>query len=97
MKTQDITAELEAAIRSLVNQGKEPTVALVKTRMTTPAPIPAIIAAIKSWKSSSFIPKLEVTVNDTSKDKRIMDLEETVLDLTQRIDLLLSDTASTDG
>ncbi len=90
MKTQDITAELEAAIRSLVNQGKEPTVALVKTRMTTPAPIPAIIAAIKSWKSSSFIPKLEVTVNDTSKDKRIMDLEETVLDLTQRIEKLES-------
>ncbi len=90
MKTQDITAELEAAIRSLVNQGKEPTVALVKTRMTTPAPIPAIIAAIKSWKSSSFIPKLEVTVNDTSKDKRIMNLEETVLDLTQRIEKLES-------
>jgi hypothetical protein len=90
MKTQDITAELEAAIRSLVNQGKEPTVALVKTRMTTPAPIPAIIAAIKSWKSSSFIPKLEVTVNDTSKDKRITDLEETVLDLTQRIEKLES-------
>ena len=41
MLTQDVTKELEAVMEQLQQQGKEPTVALVKARMKTPVPMPA--------------------------------------------------------
>ncbi|PKF80833.1 hypothetical protein CW749_03400 [Vibrio sp. vnigr-6D03] len=86
MKTQDITAELEVAIQSLADQGKEPTVALVKTRMKTPAPMPAIIAAIKSWKSSSHIPKVEVGVSEPSSNERVALLEAQIAAFSKQIE-----------
>ena len=58
MLTQDVTKELEAVMEQLQQQGKEPTVALVKARMKTPVPMPALIATIKSWKSANRIPKV---------------------------------------
>ena len=48
MSTQDATKEPEAVIEQLQQQGKEPTVALVKARMKTPVPMPGLITAIKS-------------------------------------------------
>ncbi|MCL9782770.1 hypothetical protein M9194_15145 [Vibrio sp. S4M6] len=83
MLTKDVSNELESIIESLVNQGKKPTVALVKTRLTTPIPMPAIIATIKTWQSSQRVPKVEVAANETL-DKMSM-LEQQVLSLTQRI------------
>lgn len=60
MLTQDVTKELEAAMEQLQQQGKEPTVALVKARLKTPVPMPALITAIKSWKSAQRVPKVEI-------------------------------------
>jgi uncharacterized protein YceH (UPF0502 family) len=88
MKTQDITAELEAVIQSLADQGKEPTVALVKARLKSTVPMPAIIATIKSWKSSARVPKLEVGVKEASSDARIAALEAQVAELTKRLEEL---------
>ncbi|MGR5066957.1 MULTISPECIES: hypothetical protein [Vibrio] len=85
MLTQDVTKELEAVMDQLQQQGKQPTVALVKTRMKTPVPMPALIAAIKSWKSASRIPKVEVAVQTPSEDDRITALENTVAKLVVRI------------
>ncbi|MBD1555952.1 hypothetical protein HC752_03310 [Vibrio sp. S9_S30] len=86
MKTQDITAELEAAIQSLADQGKDPTVALVKARMKTPVPMPAIIAAMKSWKSSSHVPKVEVGISEPSSDDRVAILEAQIVTFSKQID-----------
>ncbi|CAH1213544.1 conserved hypothetical protein [Vibrio harveyi] len=97
MLTQDVTKELEAVMEQLQQQGKEPTVALVKARMKTPVPMPALIATIKSWKSANRIPKVEVAVQKPKEEDRIAALEETVAKLTARVEELeakLSEKAS---
>ncbi|EGQ8172813.1 hypothetical protein RV072_000867 [Vibrio vulnificus] len=88
MLTQDVTKELEAVLEQLQQQGKEPSVALVKARLKTSVPMPAIIAAIKSWKSAQRVPKIEVASQTNQDAGRIAQLEATVLKLAARIDVL---------
>ncbi|EOB3602400.1 TPA: hypothetical protein I7680_08595 [Vibrio vulnificus] len=88
MLTQDVTKELEAVLEQLQQQGKEPSVALVKARLKTSVPMPAIIAAIKSWKSAQRVPKIEVASQTNQDAERIAQLEATVLKLVARIDAL---------
>ena len=88
MLTQDVTKELEAVMEQLQQQGKEPTIALVKARMKTPVPMPALIATIKSWKSANRIPKVEVAVQTPKEEDRIVALENTVAKLVARVEEL---------
>lgn len=88
MLTQDVTKELEAVMEQLQQEGKEPTVALVKARMKTPVPMPALITVIKSWKSTSHVPKVEVTAPTSKAEDRLTALENTVAKLTARIEEL---------
>ncbi|MGF1739534.1 hypothetical protein L4C34_00385 [Vibrio profundum] len=87
MLTQDVTQELHTVLSALEQQGKEPTVALVKARMTTSVPMPALIATIKKWKSNRQVPKVEVAsaVQDSGK---IEQLEKQVASLSQRVEQL---------
>ncbi|EGU4188134.1 TPA: hypothetical protein JG821_002570 [Vibrio parahaemolyticus] len=89
MLTQDVTKELEAVMEQLQREGKEPTVALVKARMKTPVPMPALITVIKSWKSANHVPKVEVTAPLSKEEEdRLTALENTVAKLTARIEEL---------
>tara|TARA_Y100001956_G_scaffold76813_1_gene86449 strand:+ start:825 stop:1103 length:279 start_codon:yes stop_codon:yes gene_type:complete len=87
MLTQDVSQELKDVLEKLHQEGKEPTVALVKARLSTPVPMPALITTIKSWKSSQRVPKIEVAANVSEQD-RLTQLEQQVADLTQRLALL---------
>jgi ribosome assembly protein YihI (activator of Der GTPase) len=86
MQTKDISQELTTVMETLTAEGKEPTVALVKSRLTTKVPIPAIVATIKSWKSTQRIPKVEVKT--LSDKERIEQLEQQVAELAKRLTLL---------
>ncbi|EHD0127478.1 MULTISPECIES: hypothetical protein [Vibrio] len=88
MLTQDVTKELEAVMEQLQQQGKEPTVALVKARLKTPIPMPALITAIKSWKSAQRVPKVEVAAQAHTDNDRLAALESTVKKLVARIEEL---------
>ncbi len=88
MLTQDVTKELEHVLDTLQQQGKEPTVALVKARLSTSIPMAALITAIKSWKNANRVPKVEVAVQTITEADRISQLEHTVALLTQRIEQL---------
>ncbi|MCG6334221.1 hypothetical protein K6U36_20685 [Vibrio alginolyticus] len=88
MLTQDVTKELEAVMEQLQQQGKEPTVALVKARLKTPVPMPALITAIKSWKSAQRVPKVEVAAQTHTDNDRLAALESTVKKLVARIEEL---------
>ncbi|HHF2994875.1 TPA: hypothetical protein ACPJ01_000483 [Vibrio diabolicus] len=88
MLTQDVTKELEAVMEQLQQQGKEPTVALVKARLKTPVPMPALITAIKSWKSAQRVPKVEVAAQAHTDNDRLAELESTVKKLVARIEEL---------
>ncbi|ASA56589.1 hypothetical protein [Vibrio gazogenes] len=88
MLTKDISQELESVILQLVNEGKEPTVALIKARLSAKIPIPAIVTTIKRWKSSQHIPKVEIAVESSASsatEQRIARLEQQVADLVSRI------------
>ncbi|MGY5512174.1 hypothetical protein ACXHQ0_10245 [Vibrio antiquarius] len=88
MLTQDVTKELEAVMEQLQQQGKEPTLALVKARLKTPVPMPALITAIKSWKSAQRVPKVEVAAQAHTDNDRLAALESTVKKLVARIEEL---------
>jgi hypothetical protein len=84
MLTKDVSAEIEAALNSLHAEGKEPTVALVKARLKTKVPMPALITVIKSWKSSQHVPKVEVAA-----EPEIQPLELRVKELERQVALLM--------
>ena len=91
MLTQDVSQELKDILEQLHTEGKEPTVALVKARLSTSVPMPALITTLKSWKSSNRVPKIEVAAKTGSNDQdRIKQLEQEVAQLNQRIAALES-------
>lgn len=88
MLTQDVTKELEHVLTTLQQQGKEPTVALVKARLSTSVPMAALISAIKSWKNAHRVPKVEIALQATTEADRITQLEQVIAQLTQRVEQL---------
>ncbi|MCE7537652.1 hypothetical protein [Aliivibrio fischeri] len=82
---KNVTDELKKVLQDLTNEGKKPTTALVRARLTTQIPMPAIIAAVKSFKSTSHVPKIEVRETSITADERIAQLEEQVKELTERL------------
>lgn len=86
MLTQDVSQELKGVLEQLHAEGKEPTVALVKARLSTSVPMPALITTLKSWKSSNRVPKVEVAAKQEVADTdRIEQLEKQVIELTARL------------
>ncbi len=88
MLTQDVSQELKDVLEQLHQEGKEPTVALVKARLSTPIPMPALITALKSWKSANRVPKVEIAAKQQSDQDRISELEKQVAELQQRLTAL---------
>lgn len=89
MQTKDVSAELEQAMQKIHALGKQPTVALVKAQLHTSVPMPAIIAAIKSWKGNKSVPKIEIAEKkELDLEKRIEQLEKQVIELTQKMNTL---------
>ena len=85
MLTKDVSDELKSVLEGLQAQGKEPTVALVKARMSTPVPMPALITTIKSWKSANRVPKVEVAAPQDNATDKLAQLEQQVNALTERV------------
>ncbi len=86
MDTKNISQELEKAIKSLIAEGKEPSVALVKARLPFTVPMPAIISTIKVWQKSNKVPKVEIAADKPlSTEQRIEQLEQQVTQLMQRV------------
>ncbi|WEM42831.1 hypothetical protein PTW35_03055 [Photobacterium sp. DA100] len=88
--SSEITQALSEAIESLVAEGKEPSVALIKSRLADPLPMPLIIKALQSWKSSARVPRIEKVDPQPSAEARIAALEQQVASLTARLEQLES-------
>ncbi len=84
----DYTAVLEQAIQSLVADGKEPSVALIKSRLNGTVPMPLIISALQRWKKNGVVPKIEKVSVSKNSEERISELEIQVNTLTERIEAL---------
>jgi hypothetical protein len=51
-----IIDEILIAANKIANEGKKPTVALVKAKLSTPTPLPTIISVLKTWQhDESFV------------------------------------------
>ncbi|WP_456296078.1 hypothetical protein M1D72_17970 [Vibrio sp. AK197] len=87
MLTKNITDELESVLQALHDEGKTPTVALVKARLTTQVPMPALVSTLKSWKSKKRVPKVEVATQPNN-EPTIAQLMEKIDALTERVIVL---------
>lgn len=83
--TTHLTQLLERAICTLVDEGKKPTVALIKTRLNQAVPIPLVIHALQQWKSAGYVTKSPIIETQNEPLARIQALEQEVLSLKERI------------
>ena len=72
------------AIKALLDEGKTPTVALTKSKLTQPIPLPVIIAAVSQYKNNpDSIDNLAKSANvviEASNDESQLDRIEQKLD-----------------
>ncbi|MDO6446429.1 hypothetical protein Q4493_11660 [Colwellia sp. 1_MG-2023] len=63
-----INDEILAIANRLANQGKKPTVALIKTKLSQPVPLPQLISTLKTWQHEpSFTEVSPVEIEETSE------------------------------
>ncbi len=97
-----INDEILAIANQLANQGKKPSVALIKTRLSQSVPLPTIISVLKSWQHDpEFIQTRQQPIpSQTTEnsnvdelrlvvDKAIEPLKQEILALKQLINELL--------
>ncbi|NVK24417.1 MAG: hypothetical protein HWE10_05785 [Gammaproteobacteria bacterium] len=77
------TANVIEVCQQLTDEGKQPSVALIKPRLAQPLPMPTIIAGLKSFKAN---PKQKVPTNITGNES-----SATPLTLEQRVAQLESE------
>lgn len=75
--------------QQLQQEGKEPSVALIKGRLRQRLPLPSIIAGLKQWKSNPEMKQVEaqqeVVEEELSLEKRVEILESIVAELKAEI------------
>jgi len=65
-----ITDEIIIIANRLANQGKKPSVALVKTKLGKPAPLPTIISVLRNWTHDTKLVDLPIETEDNlAKEK----------------------------
>jgi len=65
-----ITDEITIIANKLANQGKKPSVALVKTRLRKSVPLPTIISILRSWKHDPNVIEMPIESNDAETEKK---------------------------
>ncbi|MEW6992447.1 hypothetical protein AADZ91_17410 [Colwelliaceae bacterium 6441] len=76
-----INDEILAIANQLANQGKKPTVALVKTKLAQPAPLPQIISTLKTWQHDpdfTQIKQAEMSNNQVEEHPENVDISALV-------------------
>lgn len=85
MKNNDI----HLICNQLKQQGKTPSVALIKARLSSPMPLPQVIQAFKAWQQNpdaenSVTPEVNEQ-SQLSLEQRVEQLEQHVLTLSQQL------------
>lgn len=71
-------SELTSVIEAIVAEGKTPSVALVKSRLTESIPMPIIIRSIKMWQKNGKAPEIKVEKREVTLEQRVESLEQDV-------------------
>lgn len=85
---QNISQIIEQAIHSLLQENKEPSVALIKNKLSEPVPMPLIIKALQAWKQTGRLPKIVKEEKPIDLELRITELENQIKILNKRLLLL---------
>ncbi|GAA6206449.1 hypothetical protein [Thalassotalea sp. SU-HH00458] len=64
-----INDEILAIANQLANQGKKPTVALIKTRLSQPVPLPQLIATLKTWQHEPSFTEINTVETTAIKEE----------------------------
>lgn len=91
-----VEQEVAQAIQLLLTEGKTPTVALVKMKLTQFVPLPVIINALQCWKQNGTLNQTSKVPTVISDKERITQLEAQLAALTERV-LQLERQASAQG
>ena len=78
-------SEIYNVCNQLVNEGKEPSVALIKARLVKKQPLPLLIAGLQQWKND---PTAAVEEQPTETSPEPLSLEQRVEQLEQFVDAL---------
>ena len=65
-----ISDEIIIIANQLANQGKKPSVALVKTRLRKSASLPTIISILRNWKHDPKLIEMAIEANDVETEKK---------------------------
>jgi hypothetical protein len=63
------TDEITIIANQLANQGKKPTVALVKTKLRKPISLPTIITTLRNWTHDPQLVELEIKSKEALRKK----------------------------
>ncbi|MGY5452915.1 hypothetical protein ACVFI8_18505 [Agarivorans sp. MS3-6] len=77
------------AIKSLIDDNKQPTLALVKGRLSTRQPMPIVIEALNAYKRDPSIIETLSPLQPTLSPSKSPSLEKRVDDLESQVALLL--------
>jgi hypothetical protein len=78
------TSEIIQACQQLVQEGKSPSVALIKSRLTRNFPLPTIIAGLKRWQANPDL-NIESPEPTNSENDREVTLEQRVTELEAQV------------
>lgn len=70
--------EIIVIANKLANQGKKPSVALIKSRLTSPIPLPVIISTLKVWQHEPDYITCETTVTKTQSEPLSEEITEKI-------------------
>ena len=77
------TAEVITICQQLTNEGKEPSVALIKSRLSQATPLPLVIAGLKTFKANPS--HIESEIKQETPEPVKIELEQRVESLEQQV------------
>lgn len=87
----DVSRELEQVLQQLKAEGKQPSVALLKSRLSQPVPLPVIVSILARDKAGHNPLDTSVAVTtEPTLTERVSQLEQQVATLQAQLNALLS-------
>ena len=83
------TVEISRICQQLVDEGKKPSVALIKARLPNSIPLPIIINSLQKWRSNPMVELAESELKNVTTGEKIT-LEHRIESLEKEVEYLKS-------
>jgi len=82
--------QIATAAQQLQQEGKEPSLALIKSRLALPTMSPALLQAYQAWRNGATVPVTAGTVEPAEPASSASQLQQQLDRIEAKLDLLLS-------